>query len=264
MKRVLVPALLAAAAMAAASISPGPQAARTQASAEQGTRVSGTVLETMDASSYTYLKLKTPSGEVWAAVNKASVRKGQNVTVVNGVMMDGFESKTLNRKFDHILFGTLASGSEGGSAAAGAGPAGMPPGHPSTTEGDVKSMSAAQHAAAAAGPADVGPIKVSKAGGANGRTIAEIYAQKASLKGKTVAVRGKVVKFTPQVMGKNWIHIRDGSGSHASQDDDITVTTADVVAIGDVVLVTGTVVLDKDFGAGYAYPVLIESAKTSK
>jgi hypothetical protein len=65
-------------------------------------------------------------------------------------------------------------------------------------------------------------------------------------------------------MGKNWIHVRDGSGSAAGKNDDMTITTADTVAVGDVVTVTGTVKLDKDFGAGYAYPVMIEDAKISK
>lgn len=261
MKGVLASVILVAgAALAAASISPGSQAQPPSSSAG----VTGTVLETMDASNYTYLRLKTASGEVWAAVNKAPVKKGAKVTIVNAVPMDGFESKTLHRTFDHILFGTLAPGDKAASVSGANPTAGLPPGHPAATEADLKSMSAAQHKAAAAGPADVGPIKVAKAEGPNGRTIAEIYAQKTALKGKDVAVRGKVVKFTPEVMGKNWIHIRDGSGSHDKQNDDITVTTADVTAVGDVVLVKGTVVLDKDFGAGYAYSVLIEGATISK
>lgn len=260
MKGVLVSVILMAAALAAARPAPGPQA---QAPATGGT-VSGTVLETIDASNYTYLRLKTASGEIWAAVNKAPVKKGAKVTVVNAVAMDGFESKTLHRTFEHILFGTLASSEKTVPTAPAGASAALPPGHPATSDADMKSLSAAQHAAAAAGPADVGPIKVAKAEGANGKTVAEIYANRAALKGATVAVRGKVVKFTVQVMGKNWVHLRDGSGSREKQNDDIALTTTDVVAVGDVVLVRGKVVLDKDFGAGYAYPVLIEDAKISK
>jgi sporulation protein YlmC with PRC-barrel domain len=262
MKGVLASVILIlAATLAAASISPGLESQR----AASGGSVTGTVLETMDASNYTYLKLKTASGEVWAAVNKAPVKRGARVTVVNAVPMDGFESKSLHRTFDHILFGMLAPlDNSRVSPVDPQSSAGLPAGHPATAEADMKSMSAAQHKAAAAGPADVGPIKVAKAEGASGRTVAEVYAEKASLKGRDVAIRGKVVKFTPQVMGKNWAHIRDGSGLHDKQNDDITVTTSDVVAVGDVVLVKGTVVLDKDFGAGYAYPVLIEGAKISK
>jgi hypothetical protein len=64
-------------------------------------------------------------------------------------------------------------------------------------------------------------------------------------------------------MGKNWVHLRDGSGT-AGKDNDITVTTGDRVAVGDVVTAKGTVRVDKDFGAGYAYPVIVEDAKLSK
>jgi hypothetical protein len=62
-------------------------------------------------------------------------------------------------------------------------------------------------------------------------------------------------------MGKNWLHVRDGSGSKAAKDNDLTVTTDVVAKVGDVVTVTGTVSVDKDFGAGYAYPVIVENAK---
>ncbi len=85
--------------------------------------VSGTVLETMPASDYTYMRLKTSSGEIWAAVNKTKIAKGDNVTVANAMTMDGFESKTLNRTFDKIVFGVLAA--PGGSPDAAVAPAAM-------------------------------------------------------------------------------------------------------------------------------------------
>ncbi len=217
--------------------------------------LSGTVLETVDSGGYTYLKLKTSSGEVWAAVNQASVRKGSTATVVNPMLMENFESKTLKRKFDRIYFGVL------GSSPSSSSPSGvtLPPGHPPVGE-----TMAAQDAAAGAGPSDAGPIKVTKAEGRNARTVTEIYAQKSTLNGTKVVVRGKVVKFLPEIMGKNWLHLRDGSGSPEKKNDDITVTTADTAAVGDVVVVTGTVHIDRDFGAGYAYPVIIEEARISK
>jgi hypothetical protein len=196
----------------------------------------------MDAAGYTYMRLKTAKGEIWAAVQKATVKKGSEVTVLNAVSMDGFESRTLKRKFDHIVFGNLGIGSSGA--------ADLPPvasGHPAPVDRQVQTT-----------------IKVKKAEGADAKTVAEIFAGKASLKDTSVAVRGKVVKYNPGIMGKNWMHLRDGSGSPEKKDDDITVTTLDPAAVGDVVLVRGTVHLDRDFGAGYAYPVIIEDAKVSK
>jgi DNA/RNA endonuclease YhcR with UshA esterase domain len=112
--------------------------------------------------------------------------------------------------------------------------------------------------------ADAGDIHVPKAVGANARTVAEIIAKGAELKNKPVLVRGKVVKYNAQIMGKNWIHLRDGSGSAADNTNDVLVTTTSQAKAGDVVTVKGIVHTDKDFGSGYAYKVLIEEATLQK
>jgi len=112
--------------------------------------------------------------------------------------------------------------------------------------------------------ADAGDVKVPKANGPDARTVAEIVAQKAELKNKPILVRGKVVKYTPDVMGKNWIHLRDGSGSSTDNTNDVLVTTKDETKIGDVVLAKGTVRTDVDLGSGYFYKVLIDEATLQK
>jgi hypothetical protein len=225
--------------------------------------VSGTILERIDdAPPYSYLRLKTDKGETWAAVPKTDAAKGAKVTVLVSTAMPNFESPKLKRKFEVVYFGQLA-GQDGAAAAA---PAGMPPpmggGMGGPQQMDPNAMRA-QHAAAAAGPAEVGDVKVAKATGANARSIAEIWAQRTALAEKPVVVRGKVVKYNGGIMGKNWLHLRDGTGA-AGKDNDITVTTSDTAAVGDVVTVKGTVRIDKDFGSGYAYPVIVEEAKLSK
>jgi hypothetical protein len=210
--------------------------------------VKGEVLEVREVDAYTYLRLKTADGETWAAVNKAAVKKGAQVTIANPTVMHNFESKTLQKRFDTIVFGSLADANAPAAAAVTASPHGAtaaakPGGAPSTA------------------PA---PVKVSKATGADARTVAEVYAQKGTLKEKAVTIRGKVVKFNPGIMGKNWVHLQDGSGKADKGDNDITVTTQDMTSVGDTVLAKGTVRIDKDFGAGYAYPVIVEDAKLSK
>lgn len=205
--------------------------------------INGKVLEVTDVESYTYLRLQTKDGEIWAAVAKAPVKIGAEVTIENATVMKNFESKTLKKKFDQIVFGSIAV--SGASAAA--------PG------GDMDAM----HAGVAK-PVDVGNVKVAKAAGPNARTVAEIVAKRADLKDKPVVVRGKVVKFTPEVLGKNWIHLRDGSGSAADGTNDVLVTTKDEARIGDVVLVKGVVHLDRDLGSGYSYKVLIEEASVKQ
>lgn len=256
--------LLAAAVIAAAGCKKPEPAGQTPAgapaaeAAAPSTRIEGKLLEKIDAPPYTYLKIKNASGEVWAAVPKADVSVGADVTVVDAMPMEKFESKTLKRTFDLVYFGNLPGA---GAPAAGGTPGAMPA---AMGAGPGEAGMAAQHAMAASGPADVGDVKVAKATGADARTVAEVWAQRAALKEKGVAVRGKVVKFNPGIMGKNWIHLRDGTGSAEKRDNDITVTTSDTVAVGDVVTAKGKVYVDKDFGAGYAYPVIIEEAKITR
>jgi hypothetical protein len=209
------------------------------AAGAQSNNISGKLLERIDATPYSYLRIQSAGGEVWAAVPETKAEKGADVTVFNAMQMDGFESKTLKRTFPTIFFGTLERPSQ------------------ETTQ-------AAPHPTSAQGPAEITDVKVDKAPGAEARTVSEIYAQKAALKDKAVLIRAKVVKFNPEVMGKNWLHVRDGSGSPAAGDHDLTVTTKDKAKVGDIVLVKGLVKLDKDFGSGYTYPIIVEEAKVSK
>ncbi len=91
-----------------------------------------------------------------------------------------------------------------------------------------------------------------------GYTVEELFAKKGTLKGKKVAVRGKVAKISEGIMGRNWIHLQDGSGKQGTND--ITVTTNQSARVGDVVLITGNLATDRDFGGGYKYAVIIEDA----
>ena len=93
-----------------------------------------------------------------------------------------------------------------------------------------------------------------------GVTIAEVWQRKAELAGSQVTVQGRVVKYNAAILGRNWLHLQDGSGELAAGTNDITVTTTAEVAVGDVVTATGTVATDRDFGAGYTYSVMIEDA----
>lgn len=119
----------------------------------------------------------------------------------------------------------------------------MPPGHPPMGG-----------AATPAAPVDLKGIK--KAPG--GMTVQEIITGAKGLNGKKVTVRGRVTKFLPEIMGKNWVHLGDGSGADGKAD--LTITTKSTVKVGDLVLVTGTIAANKDFGSGYKYDVILEDA----
>jgi len=109
-------------------------------------------------------------------------------------------------------------------------------------------------------PATSEPIKVEKAKGADAYTVSEIYEKAGKLDKKTVVVRGKVVKVSKAIMGKNWVHLRDGSGDPGKGTNNLVVTTQDVPKVGDVVTAKGILYKDKDFGAGYKYKVIVEEA----
>lgn len=206
------------------------------------------VLETMDSGGYTYVHLDDGVKQDWFAVPQCVVKVGDRVTVApGGVPMPNFESKTLKRTFDVIYF-------SGGLQKVGAADAA------SEAEQNAAIVQKA-HADATknAPPADVEVEAIQKADG--GMTVAEIWAQGAAGAGKDVALRGKVVKYNSGILGKNWLHVRDGSGTEGSND--ITVTTDGQAKEGDIVLVTGKIVADKDFGAGYIYALLIEDAKVT-
>jgi len=210
------------------------------AAAPQGAPLSGKVLEVQHAGSFSYLRLKTSDGETWAATPRAPVEKGADIKLENTLVMTHFESKALGRKFDRIVFGKLAGGRAGA-----AGP------HSEISAAHVGSAASVQAADA----------KVAKATGPNARTVSEIVTGRNALKDKTVLVRGQVVKYNPGILGKNWIHLRDGSGSAADSTNDVLVTSKSETKIGAVVLVKGVVRTDRDFGAGYSYPVLIEAVE---
>ena len=209
---------------------------------------SGKVLETMDAAGYTYVQVDTGTETFWAAAPQFAVKVGDDVVVPEGMPMPNFSSKTLDRTFDMVYFvpSVLVGGAESLAAQ-------MPPGHVPVVDGEpVKGKTTVETT-----DVDLSGITVAE----GGQTVGDIYAKKAELNGKPVKVRGKVVKFSPQIMGKNWIHIQDGTGEAGAND--LTVTTSAEANTGDTVLISGTLTTDKDFGYGYAYDVIIEEAEVT-
>jgi hypothetical protein len=189
---------------------------------------SARVTETMDAGGYTYMKVAEGRDTYWVAVTAAPVHVGESVTFAEQMWMPNFKSRALDRTFDKILFASMVNSP---GAQAGAEP--------------VKPENAPQSV-------------LKKAEG--GYSVAEVFAKRAELKGKKIRVRGKVTKVSMQIMKRNWVHLEDGTGGPMT--DDLVFTTDKPVEAkeGDIVVATGTVETDKDFGYGYFYPVIIEGS----
>ncbi|HHB74977.1 MAG TPA: DNA-binding protein [Desulfobulbus sp.] len=243
--------------------------------------IQGKVLETLDAGGYTYLRVQESTGDVWVAVPATKVTTGQQVVCRPGMTMTNFKSKTLGRTFDSIIF---SSGIANNPQAAMANPHG---GKAAMAAGNKNSFAEAMNAEHGAGKT-VGPmtdgaammggammasggsgsavvpsrdIKVDKAEGNNAFTVGECFSQGKKLNNKKVRVRGKVVKVSRMIMGKNWVHIQDGTGNPMDNTHDLVVTTMADPKLDSVVVVEGTLHADKDFGAGYKYKVIIEDAE---
>ena len=213
------------------------------ASAQQKTdanEIHGKVTEILEVSGYTYAEVDTGEGKVWAAGPATPMKTGDMISFSTQMPMQNFHSKSLGRDFSIVYFiDQFITGKETATS------------EPAAIASPHDQIKSAQTSKTVEG--------IKKAEGGN--TIAEIYTQKQDLAGKTVRVRGQVTKFTPGIMGKNWLHILDSSGP-----EDLTVTTADdnTVAIDDVVVIEGKLELDKDFGYGYVYAVILQDASVTK
>jgi hypothetical protein len=219
--------------------------------------IEGEVLELINVPNYSYLRLgakgATGTEGTWAAVSTASVKVGDQARVSGATKMPGFTSTTLKRTFAVIYFGSL----DAGGGATGLLP---PDGHGAAGAPDPHAGGADPHQGMS-GKAAIEVKKVDRASGPNGKTVAEVLGQRITLAGKTIRVQATVVKATTGILGSTYLHVRDGSGDASAGTHDLTVTTAATPAVGQVITIEGVVVLDREIGAGYSFPTLIENAK---
>ena len=193
-----------------------------------------TIKEILNATAYNYLLVTEGEKEFWVAIPKTEVQIGKTYTYEGGVEMKKFDSKDLKRTFDSVIFVEgLAD-----------------PNPPATTTINTKEI-------------------ISNTQLLKGITLAkgaislhDLFSDRDKLAGKTVLLTGKVVKFMPEIMNKNWIHLQDGTSYNGFND--ITITSLAKVKVDEIVTLKGIVVLNKDLGSGYKYDVLIENAVVVK
>jgi hypothetical protein len=188
------------------------------------------VEEALNTDRYTYLNVSENGEKFWIAIPRKEIQIGGTYFYKGGLLKRNFESKEFNRVFDTIY---LVS--------------------------DVIPYTEDTGITAKQGEADQSvhseePIRVEPAEGVI--KLSALFSNPAEYQGKLVKVTGKCVKVNPMIMGRNWVHLQDGSGD----DLDLTITTTDQVPLGAVVSLEGIIALDKDFGAGYRYDVIMENA----
>lgn len=228
--------------------------------------LTGTVEETFDSGGYTYLRMKAADKEYWVATSQAKVKKGDEVTVPSGMMMNNFHSKTLNRTFPEIIFAAGLGGGENGAKAASKDEAASGSFEAALKKEDQQASAGSENLTNMTGSTKAvvpaADIKCDKAAGKNGYRVGDLFAQAAKLNGKEVEVRGKVMKVSTAIMGRNWIHLQDGSGDPKQNTHDLVVTSKSAKPEkGEVVTVKGVLHANKDFGAGYKYVAIVEDAE---
>lgn len=186
------------------------------------------VVETLNSGGYSYIKVQEGSKLYWIAMTQRPVKVGEGISYNEQGWMQNFHSKTLNRTFDKILFASDATVSA----------------HQETLTHQPDVMDS--------------KYKLKET-----LTIAQLFANRDRYVGKKVKVRGVVTKTSAQIMKKNWVHLQDGS-RFKGQDDLVFTTQAKMPEVGSVVIAEGVLVKDKDFGYGYFYPVIIETATFHK
>lgn len=193
------------------------------------------VKEVLQTGTYTYLFVNENKKDYWIAVSKVDVKVDDHLYYQDALEMKDFKSEELDRTFDRIFFVDNVGGVELQNAS-------MPNDtlHNKIKEQDKKPII----------NVDIAP---------NGIRIAELMKNRDNYANKKVTIRGQVVKINAGIMDRNWVHLKDGT-SH-SEKSDLTFTTLEEVKVGDVVIFEGTVALEKEYGAGYVYPLIVEDAK---
>lgn len=196
------------------------------------------VFEVLQVNSYTYLLVEEDTNNKWLAVPSFDPKIGETYFYKGGMEMQNFTSKELNRTFESVIF--LSSVSK----------------YPEEKKSSFQHSANIESKKVKNMATEKLTLTIEAVDGVI--SIADLLKNKESFDGKIAIIKGKVTKFNAQVMSKNWIHLQDGTEYEGKFD--LTVTTNAEVAVGDIITIEGKLFLDRDFGYGYFYDVIIENA----
>lgn len=198
------------------------------------------VSKVLQASNYTYLFGKSDGEDLWVAVNKFEAEQGKSYFFSHGAVMVDFYSKELDTTFPEIYFLDEIWSEK--------------------TQNEKNQVLEAHSNAKEKAEVEKKDVKVEPL--ADGYTVEKIFEKKAFLEGEIVKIKGEVVKVNENIMNYNWVHIQDGTSFEGSND--FVLTTNEVVQVGDQIIFEGIIILNKDFGAGYKYDVIMMDAVVVK
>lgn len=195
------------------------------------------VIDVENGGDYLYLNVNEGDKSYWMAIPSRTVTKGETYYYNGGMLMKDFESKHLKKSFDKIIF---AEGIR-------------------SIEKEIDSSDQKTSEVYKKGSNDIveDNLNIDKLEG--GVSLEELIKDKNMYATKLVKVRGKVIKINNGILDKNWIHISDGTSFDNKKS--LTVTSQEMVKVGDTVSFEANLTLNKDFGYGYIYDILLENGK---
>ncbi len=192
----------------------------------------GVVVDVMQGGGYTYLQIDDTKKRYWIAVEGVNLEKGTEVRFQEEMKAKNFESKALNRTFDELVFAS-----------------------------NLQYRTKVQEKGNLALINEY--VEVSPYQREGTMSIKEAWEKRTQLNGKSVTIRAKVVKASSAILGRNWIHLQDGTGENREVGR-IVFTSQESPKVGDIVTATGIVAVDKNFGSGYIYTIIVENATFTK
>ena len=192
-----------------------------------------TALETLETSKYVYVKVSEAGEQYWVATNKMPVAIGETYFYSSGLLKQNFRSKEHDRVFEKLyLIPSLVKENHGVSKRPAIAQKTAPKNTKSYSHEDLSDLVA----------------------------IKDLVENPDQFSGKVIKIKGVCTKVNSKILGRNWIHLKDGS----LDSYDLVVTSRQVVQVGNEMVVSGKVTLKKDFGSGYYYDILIEEGEISQ
>lgn len=195
-------------------------------------------LEVLNTERYTYLRAKEGAEEFWVAVPRQEITVGHTYFYRGGLKKTNFYSQEFDRNFDlvYLVSNIMDAKDHPGSQSVSSEPSSQ------NKTPDLEAGAAAHKAA----------VKLS-----------DLLKNPEKYGNSKIIVSGQVVKANYQIMGKNWYHLQDGS-QFSGKKADLTITSQETAQLGEKLSFQGIIYLNKDFGAGYKYALIMEEATLAK
>ncbi len=196
------------------------------------------IKELLPTPKYIYARVKEGEQLYWIATQKQDLEIGTPYLYNESLLKTQFESKEFDRVFDTIfLVNTLVPKDHGIIEG--------------TFHGSQKSNGKIAVIRDAIAKQDSAAIFMGNV------RIADLVNDPGKYEGNEVVIKGECIKVNANILDRNWLHMKDGS----KDDYDLIVTSEEKVQKGAQISLRGIVRLNKDFGSGYSYPILIENGR---